>query len=165
MFAEPLALSPLSSIALQADGKTALHLTVSIPEFDGYYSVLPIVDFLAQNLGTGLNKQTLSGNTALHICAETGGVECMKLLLRSKAKTDIGADCFLPFRTKRTALTALLCFRVFVECLVGQRKFAGLRYLLCSDELFSTRSLTGKYKISKYRLGQGPSLSPSFRCP
>ena len=57
---------------------------------NGYLS-LPLVDFLAQNIGTvGLNKQLCDGNTALHLCAAYNKTECMKLLLKSKAKTDIG---------------------------------------------------------------------------
>ena len=56
-------------------------------------SMLPLVDFLCQNVGQGLNKKTNTGNTALHICAEHNKTEAMKLLLRSKAKNDIGKEC------------------------------------------------------------------------
>uniref|UniRef100_H2Y6R5 Uncharacterized protein n=1 Tax=Ciona savignyi TaxID=51511 RepID=H2Y6R5_CIOSA len=71
------------------DGETALHVAVAMPNQDCSGAVLPLVDFLAQNIGGGMNKKTTSGNTALHLCAEMNQTECMKLLLRSKAKTDI----------------------------------------------------------------------------
>ena len=57
---------------------------------EGTGSILPLLDFLAQNLGSGLNRQLADGSTALHICSENNRTECMKLLLKSKAKTDIG---------------------------------------------------------------------------
>ena len=63
---------------------------MSLPTGEDLVSILPLVDFLCQNVGTSLNKKTLSGNTALHFCAENNKTESMKLLLRSKAKTDIG---------------------------------------------------------------------------
>ena len=67
--------------------------------YDDSGSILPLVDFLCQNVGPGLNKKTNTGNTALHICAENNNTESMKLLLRSKAKTDI-----------REYFTQKLCF-------------------------------------------------------
>ncbi|XP_078481447.1 zinc finger protein Ci-ArfGAP-11 [Ciona intestinalis] len=71
------------------DAETALHVAVSMPNHDCSGTVLPLVDFLAQNIGSGMNKKTISGNTALHICAEMNQTECMKLLLRSKASPDL----------------------------------------------------------------------------
>ncbi|XP_032527803.1 arfGAP with SH3 domain, ANK repeat and PH domain-containing protein isoform X1 [Danaus plexippus] len=66
-------------------GETALHLAISREIGDG--SGLHIVDFLIQNGGSLLDKTTLSGMTALHLCAATDRAEAMKLLLKAGADT------------------------------------------------------------------------------
>ncbi|XP_076811363.1 arf-GAP with SH3 domain, ANK repeat and PH domain-containing protein 1-like isoform X2 [Clavelina lepadiformis] len=88
LYAENADLS--TPISGSKSGETALHLAASMTTNDCLGSVLPLVDFLCQNMGSGINITTHnSGNTALHICAEANNSECMKLLLKSKAKTDI----------------------------------------------------------------------------
>nr|XP_032817645.1 arf-GAP with SH3 domain, ANK repeat and PH domain-containing protein 2 isoform X1 [Petromyzon marinus] len=71
----------------QEVGETALHLAVRKMD----RCSLHIVDFLIQNSGN-LNKQTVKGNTALHYCCVYNHTECLKLLLRSKAATDIANE-------------------------------------------------------------------------
>ncbi|NP_001084911.1 ArfGAP with SH3 domain, ankyrin repeat and PH domain 2 L homeolog [Xenopus laevis] len=68
-------------------GETALHLAVRSVDRNS----LHIVDFLVQNSGN-LDKQTTKGSTALHYCCLTDNAECLKLLLRGKASTDIAND-------------------------------------------------------------------------
>ncbi|XP_018121416.1 arf-GAP with SH3 domain, ANK repeat and PH domain-containing protein 2 isoform X2 [Xenopus laevis] len=68
-------------------GETALHLAVRSVDRNS----LHIVDFLVQNSGN-LDKQTVKGTTALHYCCLTDNAECLKLLLRGKASTDIAND-------------------------------------------------------------------------
>uniref|UniRef100_A0A6I8RR47 ArfGAP with SH3 domain, ankyrin repeat and PH domain 2 n=1 Tax=Xenopus tropicalis TaxID=8364 RepID=A0A6I8RR47_XENTR len=68
-------------------GETALHLAVRSVDRNS----LHIVDFLVQNSGN-LDKQTAKGSTALHYCCLTDNAECLKLLLRGKASTDIAND-------------------------------------------------------------------------
>ncbi|XP_046965803.1 arfGAP with SH3 domain, ANK repeat and PH domain-containing protein isoform X2 [Vanessa cardui] len=78
-------------------GETALHLAISRELGDG--SCLHIVDFLVQNGGSQvLDKATLSGMTALHLCAAIDRTEPMKLLLKA------GADSTLKDANGRTAL-------------------------------------------------------------
>ena len=79
--------TPVLFVCFKDDGETALHIAVSL--HDNIDAILPLVDFLCQNVGNGLNKKNNTGNTALHVCAENNNTESMKLLLRSKAKTDI----------------------------------------------------------------------------
>jgi len=88
VFAEEVSLtSPLPGHANQ---ETALHVAVAMATSEGPVSILPLIDFLSQNIGSqGLNLQTSTGNTALHICALHKNTECMKLLLRSRANTEI----------------------------------------------------------------------------
>lgn len=75
-------------------GETALHLAV-LREMG---STLHIVDFLIQHMSSqGLNKATSitniayfpGKNTALHLCALHDRLECMKLLLRSRADFEL----------------------------------------------------------------------------
>ncbi|XP_050670964.1 arfGAP with SH3 domain, ANK repeat and PH domain-containing protein isoform X2 [Leptidea sinapis] len=69
-------------------GETPLHLAISRELGDG--SCLHIVDFLVQNGGSQvLDKATLSGMTALHLCAATDRTEPMKLLLKAGADTTL----------------------------------------------------------------------------
>ncbi|RXM97671.1 Arf-GAP with SH3 domain, ANK repeat and PH domain-containing protein 2 [Acipenser ruthenus] len=68
-------------------GETALHLAVRLVD----RTSLHIVDFLAQNSGN-LDKQTAKGSTALHYCCLTDNIECLKLLLRGKASTEIANE-------------------------------------------------------------------------
>ncbi|XP_045447609.1 arfGAP with SH3 domain, ANK repeat and PH domain-containing protein [Melitaea cinxia] len=78
-------------------GETALHLAISRELGDG--SCLHIVDFLVQNGGSQLlDKATVSGMTALHLCAAMDRTEPMKLLLKA------GADSTLKDASGRTAL-------------------------------------------------------------
>ncbi|UYV60129.1 ASAP1 [Cordylochernes scorpioides] len=67
-----------------ATRETALHLAIAQEDT----SSLHIVDFLVQN-STSLDRQTSEGWTPLHVCAHHGNTECMKLLLRSGANTQI----------------------------------------------------------------------------
>ncbi|XP_045769119.1 arfGAP with SH3 domain, ANK repeat and PH domain-containing protein isoform X5 [Maniola jurtina] len=88
----------LGSVLPSSDcGETALHLAISRELGDG--SCLHIVDFLVQNGGSQLlDKATLSGMTALHLCAAIDRTEPMKLLLKA------GADSTIKDNNGRTAL-------------------------------------------------------------
>lgn len=67
---------------LQDVGETALHLAI-LREMG---SSLHIVDFLVQNMPTGgIDRQTIDGETALHLSARHDRAEAMKLLLRAGA--------------------------------------------------------------------------------
>ncbi|TSK82135.1 Arf-GAP with SH3 domain, ANK repeat and PH domain-containing protein 1 [Bagarius yarrelli] len=68
----------------QDPGETALHFAVRTSD----QTSLPLVDFLVQNSGS-LDRQTESGNTALHYCCTFEKPECVKLLLRGKPLIDI----------------------------------------------------------------------------
>ena len=69
-------------------GETALHLAISRDDGDG--SSLHIVDFLVQNGGSQLlDKATVSGMTALHLCAAIDRTEPMKLLLKANADINL----------------------------------------------------------------------------
>ncbi|XP_017327287.1 arf-GAP with SH3 domain, ANK repeat and PH domain-containing protein 1a isoform X9 [Ictalurus punctatus] len=70
--------------ARQDPGETALHFAVRTSD----QTSLPLVDFLVQNSGS-LDRQTESGNTALHYCCTYEKPECVKLLLRGKPLIDI----------------------------------------------------------------------------
>lgn len=71
---------------MQDNEETALQFAIS----EADRTTLPLVDFLVQNSSSSLNKQTLDdGNTPLHLCAKLNKTECMKLLLRTRAKVDI----------------------------------------------------------------------------
>lgn len=84
VFAEGVELS--SPLPGYSNGETALHLAIKQEDRTSLY----IVDFLVQNSSSSLDCQTISdGNTPLHVCAEYNKTECMKLLLRTRAKTDI----------------------------------------------------------------------------
>uniref|UniRef100_A0A8C6SKC1 ArfGAP with SH3 domain, ankyrin repeat and PH domain 2b n=1 Tax=Neogobius melanostomus TaxID=47308 RepID=A0A8C6SKC1_9GOBI len=65
-------------------GETVLHLAVRMVDRNS----LHIVDFLAQN-SSSLDSQTTRGSTALHYCCLTDNSECLKLLLRGRASTNI----------------------------------------------------------------------------
>nr|XP_031830974.1 arfGAP with SH3 domain, ANK repeat and PH domain-containing protein isoform X5 [Nomia melanderi] len=63
-------------------GETALHLAI-LREMG---NSLHIVDFLVQNMSTGgIDRTTVDGETALHLCARHDRAEAMKLLLRAGA--------------------------------------------------------------------------------
>ncbi|KAI4900319.1 hypothetical protein NFI96_028605 [Prochilodus magdalenae] len=68
----------------QDPGETALHFAVRTSD----QTSLHLVDFLVQNSGS-LDRQTDSGNTALHYCCTYERPECLKLLLRGKPCIDI----------------------------------------------------------------------------
>ncbi|XP_052403858.1 arf-GAP with SH3 domain, ANK repeat and PH domain-containing protein 1 isoform X2 [Carassius gibelio] len=68
----------------QDPGETALHFAVRTSD----HSSLHLVDFLVQNSGTP-DRQTESGNTALHYCCTYEKAECLKLLLRGKPSFDL----------------------------------------------------------------------------
>ncbi|XP_072544270.1 arf-GAP with SH3 domain, ANK repeat and PH domain-containing protein 1a [Salminus brasiliensis] len=68
----------------QDPGETALHFAVRTSD----QTSLPLVDFLVQNSGS-LDRQTDSGNTALHYCCTYERPECLKLLLRGKPSIDL----------------------------------------------------------------------------
>ncbi|XP_027025037.1 arf-GAP with SH3 domain, ANK repeat and PH domain-containing protein 1a isoform X5 [Tachysurus fulvidraco] len=70
--------------ARQDPGETALHFAVRTSD----QTSLPLVDFLVQNSGSP-DRQTESGNTALHYCCTYEKPECVKLLLRGKPLIDI----------------------------------------------------------------------------
>ncbi|XP_034189542.2 arfGAP domain of ASAP isoform X2 [Osmia lignaria lignaria] len=63
-------------------GETALHLAI-LREMG---NSLHIIDFLVQNMSTGgIDRTTIDGETALHLCARHDRAEAMKLLLRAGA--------------------------------------------------------------------------------
>ncbi|XP_061936915.1 arfGAP with SH3 domain, ANK repeat and PH domain-containing protein isoform X11 [Apis cerana] len=63
-------------------GETALHLAI-LREMG---NSLHIIDFLVQNMSTGgIDRSTIDGETALHLCARHDRAEAMKLLLRAGA--------------------------------------------------------------------------------
>uniref|UniRef100_A0A3B3TB83 ArfGAP with SH3 domain, ankyrin repeat and PH domain 1a n=1 Tax=Paramormyrops kingsleyae TaxID=1676925 RepID=A0A3B3TB83_9TELE len=76
-------MEPLPEVG-QESGETALHFSVRTAD----QTSLHLVDFLVQNSGN-LDKQTDSGNTALHYCCLYDKYECVKLLLRGKPAIDI----------------------------------------------------------------------------
>uniref|UniRef100_A0A672PLZ7 Arf-GAP with SH3 domain, ANK repeat and PH domain-containing protein 1-like n=1 Tax=Sinocyclocheilus grahami TaxID=75366 RepID=A0A672PLZ7_SINGR len=65
-------------------GETALHFAVRTSD----QTSLHLVDFLVQNSGT-LDRQTDSGNAALHYSCTYEKAECLKLLLRGKPSIDL----------------------------------------------------------------------------
>uniref|UniRef100_A0A673L443 ArfGAP with SH3 domain, ankyrin repeat and PH domain 1a n=1 Tax=Sinocyclocheilus rhinocerous TaxID=307959 RepID=A0A673L443_9TELE len=65
-------------------GETALHFAVRTSD----QTSLHLVDFLVQNSGT-LDRQTDSGNAALHYSCTYEKTECLKLLLRGKPSIDL----------------------------------------------------------------------------
>ncbi|XP_053099631.1 arf-GAP with SH3 domain, ANK repeat and PH domain-containing protein 2-like [Hemicordylus capensis] len=83
-YAEKANLSEPILESSQEPGETLLHLAVLICD----RTSLHIVDFLVQNSGS-LVKQTSKGNTPLHYCSRHNKSECIKLLLRAKAKIGI----------------------------------------------------------------------------
>ncbi|XP_052474054.1 arf-GAP with SH3 domain, ANK repeat and PH domain-containing protein 1 isoform X4 [Carassius gibelio] len=68
----------------QDPGETALHFAVRTSD----QTSLHLVDFLVQNSGAP-DRQTDSGNTALHYCCTYEKPECLKLLLRGKPSIDL----------------------------------------------------------------------------
>ncbi|XP_051990285.1 arf-GAP with SH3 domain, ANK repeat and PH domain-containing protein 1-like isoform X2 [Xyrauchen texanus] len=68
----------------QDPGETALHFAVRTSD----QTALHLVDFLVQNSGTP-DRQTDSGNAALHYCCTYEKPECLKLLLRGKPSIDL----------------------------------------------------------------------------
>ncbi|XP_028831125.1 arf-GAP with SH3 domain, ANK repeat and PH domain-containing protein 1a isoform X2 [Denticeps clupeoides] len=84
LYAEGVELTDQFPEAGQDPGETALHFAVRTAD----HTSLHLVDFLVQNSGT-LDKQTDSGNTALHYCCLYEKPECVKLLLRGKPAIDI----------------------------------------------------------------------------
>uniref|UniRef100_A0AAY4DZS2 ArfGAP with SH3 domain, ankyrin repeat and PH domain 1b n=1 Tax=Denticeps clupeoides TaxID=299321 RepID=A0AAY4DZS2_9TELE len=87
LYAEGVELTDQFPEAGQDPGETALHFAVRTAD----HTSLHLVDFLVQNSGT-LDKQTDSGNTALHYCCLYEKPECVKLLLRGKPAIDIGEE-------------------------------------------------------------------------
>ncbi|TSK16232.1 Arf-GAP with SH3 domain, ANK repeat and PH domain-containing protein 2 [Bagarius yarrelli] len=69
---------------LQEKRETALHLAVLLSD----RTSLHMVDFLVHNCNN-LDAQTVKGNTALHYCCLHNKTECLKLLLKAKANTNI----------------------------------------------------------------------------
>ncbi|XP_067309657.1 arf-GAP with SH3 domain, ANK repeat and PH domain-containing protein 1a isoform X2 [Pseudorasbora parva] len=65
-------------------GETALHFAVRMSD----QTSLHLVDFLVQNSGTP-DRQTESGNAALHYCCTYEKPECLKLMLRGKPSIDL----------------------------------------------------------------------------
>uniref|UniRef100_A0A8C1W0C7 ArfGAP with SH3 domain, ankyrin repeat and PH domain 1a n=1 Tax=Cyprinus carpio TaxID=7962 RepID=A0A8C1W0C7_CYPCA len=70
--------------ARQDPGETALHFAVRTSD----QTSLHLVDFLVQNSGSP-DRQTESGNAALHYCCTYEKAECLKLLLRGKPSIDL----------------------------------------------------------------------------
>nr|XP_055057868.1 arf-GAP with SH3 domain, ANK repeat and PH domain-containing protein 1a isoform X1 [Misgurnus anguillicaudatus] len=68
----------------QDPGETALHFAVRTAD----QTSLHLVDFLVQNSGAP-DRQTESGNAALHYCCTYEKPECLKLLLRGKPSIDL----------------------------------------------------------------------------
>lgn len=64
----------------QAPGELALHLAIRVAS----QASLPLVDFLIQN-GGHLDAKAADGNTALHLAALHGQLDCLKLLLKGRA--------------------------------------------------------------------------------
>ncbi|XP_061641788.1 arf-GAP with SH3 domain, ANK repeat and PH domain-containing protein 1 isoform X4 [Phyllopteryx taeniolatus] len=69
---------------IQEKGETALHLAVLLAD----RTSLHILDFLAQN-SSSVDVQTVCGNTALHYSCLHNKSDCVKLLLRARARTHI----------------------------------------------------------------------------
>ncbi|XP_033209632.1 arfGAP with SH3 domain, ANK repeat and PH domain-containing protein isoform X3 [Belonocnema kinseyi] len=93
VFAENVDLA--ASLPTSDMGETALHLAI-LREMG---NSLHIVDFLVQNMPAGgIDKVTIDGDTALHLCARHDRAEAMKLLLRT------GADPALRNKMEKTSL-------------------------------------------------------------
>ncbi|XP_061687449.1 arf-GAP with SH3 domain, ANK repeat and PH domain-containing protein 1 isoform X3 [Syngnathoides biaculeatus] len=69
---------------IQEKGETALHLAVLLAD----RTSLHVLDFLAQN-SSGVDAQTVCGNTALHYSCLHNKSDCVKLLLRAAARAHI----------------------------------------------------------------------------
>ncbi|XP_057189892.1 arf-GAP with SH3 domain, ANK repeat and PH domain-containing protein 1a isoform X2 [Triplophysa rosa] len=99
----------------QDPGETALHFAVRTSD----QTSLHLVDFLVQNSGTP-DRQTESGNAALHYCCTYEKPECLKLLLRGKPSIDLvnqnGETAFdIARRLKNTQ-----CEELLVEAAAGR---------------------------------------------
>lgn len=87
LYGEGAELTQALEMHVQEKGETALHLAVLLAD----RTSLHILDFLAQNC-SDVDVQTSSGNTALHLSCLHDKSDCVKLLLRSRASTDIKND-------------------------------------------------------------------------
>ncbi|KAA0719326.1 GTPase-activating protein ADP-ribosylation factor-directed [Triplophysa tibetana] len=99
----------------QDPGETALHFAVRTSD----QTSLHLVDFLVQNSGAP-DRQTESGNAALHYCCTYEKPECLKLLLRGKPSIDLvnhnGETAFdIARRLKNTQ-----CEELLVEAAAGR---------------------------------------------
>lgn len=70
------------------DQDTSIHLALSCQRTMQFECDLYILDFIIQN-SRAIDKQNALGETPLHYCAKYNLPECMKLLLKSGAKTGI----------------------------------------------------------------------------
>ncbi|XP_041635468.1 arf-GAP with SH3 domain, ANK repeat and PH domain-containing protein 2 isoform X2 [Cheilinus undulatus] len=84
LFAQRTELSQPLHSHIQEKGETALHLAVLLAD----RTSLHILDFLAQNC-SNVDMQTSSGNTALHYSCLHNKSDCVRLLLRARASTNI----------------------------------------------------------------------------
>ncbi|XP_075881231.1 arf-GAP with SH3 domain, ANK repeat and PH domain-containing protein 1 [Nelusetta ayraudi] len=84
LYAQRAELSQPLHTHIQEKGETALHLAVLLAD----RTSLHILDFLAQNCAN-VDMQTCSGNTALHYSCLHNKSDCVRLLLRARANTQI----------------------------------------------------------------------------
>ena len=82
---------------------------------------LHIVDFLVQN-SRSLDAQNKDGNTPLHYCVMQNKVECMRLLLRSKADPGIENKKGKFPQDIATERNNTKCEEMLLSCLSRSRK-------------------------------------------
>ncbi|XP_062337632.1 arf-GAP with SH3 domain, ANK repeat and PH domain-containing protein 1a isoform X3 [Osmerus eperlanus] len=107
-------MEPLPEAGKEA-GETALHYSVRTAD----QTSLHLVDFLVQNSGN-LDRQTESGNTALHYCCLYEKQECLKLLLRGKPDIDIANQSRETALDIARRLRNSLCEEPLVEAATGK---------------------------------------------
>uniref|UniRef100_UPI00358EBE00 arf-GAP with SH3 domain, ANK repeat and PH domain-containing protein 2-like isoform X2 n=1 Tax=Myxine glutinosa TaxID=7769 RepID=UPI00358EBE00 len=104
---------PMTNIG-QEGGETALHMAVRLADINS----LHLVDFLVQN-SRNLNRQTVLGNSPLHYCCLHDQSECLKLLLRSRASTDVQNEAGETALDIAKKLHRLQCTELLEQAMAG----------------------------------------------
>ncbi|CAM9506429.1 unnamed protein product [Lampetra planeri] len=152
----------LPSTRGQEAGETPLHLAIRLADV----SLLHIVDYFAQNCHN-MDKQTESGNTALHYCCRHNQTEGLKLLLRSKAHTDIkNADgetaLDVARRLNHSQCTELL--EQAIAGIFGTRVHVEYNWNLQQDD-FDESDDDPDEKVSPVRRERGARPVSCYHCP
>nr|XP_032810792.1 arf-GAP with SH3 domain, ANK repeat and PH domain-containing protein 1-like [Petromyzon marinus] len=152
----------LPSTRGQEAGETPLHLAIRLADV----SLLHIVDYFAQNCHN-MDKQTESGNTALHYCCRHNQTEGLKLLLRSKAHTDIkNADGETALDVARR-LNHSQCTELLEQAIAGTfgtRVHVEYNWNLQQDD-FDESDDDPDEKVSPVRRERGARPVSCYHCP